>query len=58
MCLNPVTPIIETFKYGFLGAGEFVGWDWLLYSLCFMVVIVFMGIVIFNRVQRNFMDTV
>lgn len=58
MCLNPVTPIIETFKYGFLGAGEFVGWGWLLYSLCFMVVIVFMGIVIFNRVQRNFMDTV
>ena len=58
MCLNPVTPIIETFKYGFLGAGEFVGWGWLLYSLCFMAVIVFMGIVIFNRVQRNFMDTV
>ena len=26
MCLNPVTPVIETFKYGFLGCGEFVGW--------------------------------
>lgn len=58
MCINPVTPIIETFKYGFLGAGEFVGWRWLLYSLVFMVVLLVLGIVVFNRVQKNFMDTV
>ena len=58
MCLNPVTPVIETFKYGFLGAGEFVGWRWLIYSFVFMVVLLMLGIVVFNRVQKNFMDTV
>lgn len=58
MCLNPVTPVIETFKYGFLGAGEFVGWRWLIYSFVFMVVLLMLGIVVFNKVQKNFMDTV
>ena len=58
MCLNPVTPIIETFKYGFLGCGEFVGWRWLLYSFLFMVVMLAFGIVVFNKVQKSFMDTV
>ena len=58
MCLNPVTPIIETFKYGFLGCGEFVGWRWLIYSFVFMVVLLMLGILVFNRVQKNFMDTV
>lgn len=58
MCLNPVTPIIETFKYGFLGAGEFVGWRWLIYSFVFMVILLALGIVIFNKVQKSFMDTV
>lgn len=58
MCLNPVTPIIETFKYGFLGCGEFVGWRWLIYSFVFMVVLLAFGIVVFNRVQKSFMDTV
>ena len=58
MCLNPVTPIIETFKYGFLGAGEFVGWRWLLYSLFCISVLLTLGILVFNRVQKSFMDTV
>ena len=58
MCLNPVTPVLETFKYGFLGAGEFVGWRWLLYSFVFMCVILALGILIFNKVQKSFMDTV
>ena len=58
MCLNPVTPIIETFKYGFLGCGEFVGWRWLIYSFVFMVVLLVLGVVVFNKVQRSFMDTV
>lgn len=58
MCLNPVTPIIETFKYGALGAGEFVGWSWLAYSFIFMVVFLAIGILLFNRVQKSFMDTV
>lgn len=58
MCLNPVTPVLETFKYGCLGAGEFVGWRWLMYSFVFMCVILGLGIVIFNKVQKSFMDTV
>lgn len=58
MCLNPVTPILETFKYGFLGAGDFIGWAWLAYSFVFMLAALALGVVIFNKVQRNFMDTV
>jgi len=57
MTLNPLTPIIEAFKYGFLGAGEF-SWGGLAYSFLFMVVLMAIGIVLFNRVQRTFMDTV
>ena len=58
MCLNPVTPVIEVFKYGFLGAGEFVGWRWIIYSFVFMCVLLGFGIVVFNKVQKSFMDTV
>ena len=58
MCINPVTPIIETFKHGALNAGEFVGWGWLAYSFGFMLVVLALGILIFNKVQKSFMDTV
>ena len=58
MCINPVTPVIEIFKHGALGAGEFIGWGWLAYSFGFMVVVLALGILIFNKVQKSFMDTV
>ena len=58
MCLNPVTPVIETFKHGALGAGEFVGWGWLAYSFILMLVVLGLGVLIFNKVQKSFMDTV
>lgn len=58
MAINPVTPVIETFKYGFLGAGEFIGWGWLAYSFIFMILLLGLGIVVFNKVQKSFMDTV
>lgn len=58
MSLNPVTPVIETFKFALLGAGEFIGWGWLAYSAIFMVVLLSLGIVVFNKVQKSFMDTV
>lgn len=58
MCLNPVTPIIETFKHGALGAGQFIGWGWLAYSFVFMLFVLALGILIFNKVQKSFMDTV
>mgnify|MGYP003307825948 FL=1 len=57
MMLNPITAVVETFKYGFLGVGEF-SWGLLGYSFAFMLVVLTIGIVIFNKVQRSFMDTV
>ncbi len=58
MCINPVTPIIETFKHAALGAGDFIGWGWMGYSFAFMMVLLAVGILVFNRVQKSFMDTV
>jgi lipopolysaccharide transport system permease protein len=54
---NPMTPIVETFRYAFLGAGT-VDPAHLGYSFLFMLVVVFLGSVIFNRVEQTFMDTV
>jgi len=55
--VNPMTPIVEAFRYAFLGAGT-VNSGWLLYSFVFMLVVDFLGVVIFNRVEQTFMDTV
>jgi len=55
--INPMTPIIETFRAGFLGAGD-ASWLRLGFSAAFMVVILFIGVVIFNRVEKTFIDTV
>ncbi len=57
MLLNPVTSIIETFKFSVMGKGTFE-WSYLAYSAGFAVVLLAIGIVVFNRVQRSFMDTV
>lgn len=57
MALNPLTSIIEAFKYGTMGVGTF-SWGQLAYSFGFMVVLLAVGIVIFNKVQRTFMDTI
>ena len=54
---NPMTPIIETFRYGFLGQGSF-SWLYLGYSAAFTVVFIFVGAVLFTRIERTFMDTV
>ena len=54
---NPMTSIIEAFKYATLGQGYF-SWFALGYSFLFMSVLLLFSIVIFNKVQRNFMDTV
>ena len=54
---NPLTSILETFKYGFTGVGVF-NWGYLAYSFVFTVVILLLGIVVFNRVQKNFMDVI
>lgn len=57
MSLNPLTGIIEAFKYGVLGVGQF-SWSMLAYSFGFMLLLLALGIVVFNKVQRSFMDTV
>ncbi len=55
--VNPVTPVVETFRAGFLGAGD-ASWLGLGYSAAFMLVVLFVGAVIFNRVEKTFIDTV
>ena len=57
MGINPLTSIFEAFKYGMLGVGQF-SWGGLVYSFGFMVVLLLVGVVVFNKVQRSFMDTV
>lgn len=56
---NPMTPIIEIMRYGFLG-GEAGSVDWLSYgwSWIFTLVVLAWGIKLFNKVERTFMDTV
>jgi lipopolysaccharide transport system permease protein len=54
---NPLTHIIEAFKYGFLGEGSF-SWGGLTYSLIFTCIVLFLGCISFNRVQRSFMDVI
>ena len=55
--INPITPIVEAFRYGFLGAGS-PSWGGLGYSFAFMLVVFTIGVLIFNRVESTFMDTV
>lgn len=54
---NPMTGVIETFKYGFLNQQSFY-LNYLIYSACFSVFILLAGIVIFNKVEKRFMDTI
>ena len=55
--LNPVTPIINLFRYAYLGIGQV---DWLYYGIGWVttLVLLFAGIVLFSRVEKTFMDTV
>jgi lipopolysaccharide transport system permease protein len=57
MLLNPMTAIIETFKYGAYGAGEF-SWTALGYSAMIIAALLFIGIAMFNRKQKFFIDTI
>jgi lipopolysaccharide transport system permease protein len=55
--INPLTSIIEAFKYAFLGQGTFDLY-YLLYTTIFTISTLFIGVIIFNRTEQNFMDTV
>ena len=54
---NQMTPIIETFRYGFLGEGAF-SWMSLGYSALVTFILLIFGTVIFNKVEKTFVDTV
>lgn len=54
---NPMTPIVETFKASLLGVGE-INYFHLLYSFGFTVFVLVVGVLIFNKVEKSFMDTV
>lgn len=55
--LNPISPVIELMRYGWLGSGTipllFWGISWIV-----TFIVLFIGIILFNRVERTFMDTV
>ena len=55
--INPMTSIVETFRYTFLGQGSF-SWQALGYTTLFTIVLMFFGLIIFNKTEKNFMDTV
>jgi len=57
MLMNPIVPIIESFKYIFLGKG-FFSLSSIAYSTVFMLIQLFVAIVTFTRVEKSFMDTV
>jgi len=55
--LNPVTPAINVFRYGWLGIGDI---DWFFYGVSWLITIAIVaaGIAVFNKVEKNFVDTV
>lgn len=55
--LNPVTPIVTTMRYAFFGSGYFdLGYYCL--SVCVTLVVFFVGLCMFNKIEKTFMDTV
>jgi lipopolysaccharide transport system permease protein len=57
IALNPMTAIIETLRYGFLGTGSF-SWSFLGYSIIITLFILTAGVLVFNKVEKDFVDTV
>lgn len=55
--LNPVAPIVESYRHAFLGSGTFE-WQYWLISLGVTVLVVALGLVVFNKVEKNYIDTV
>ena len=55
--LNPVAPIVETFRYAYLGSGAF-HWVYWLISIAVTALLLGFGIIVFNQVEKNFIDTV
>lgn len=54
---NPVTQIIDGFRYMLLNTGDF-SLNRFIYTLCISVMVFLVGLVIFNRTEKSFIDTV
>jgi lipopolysaccharide transport system permease protein len=54
---NPLTPIVEAFRFALFGTGTFTALQ-LLYSGIFILITLLFGVAIFNKVEKSFMDTV
>jgi len=57
LSINPMAPVIETFRYAFLGAGSIDLQSWLT-SIVITIFVLFAGIMLYSRVEKTFMDTV
>ena len=57
LLVNPITPLVEVFRYSLLGVGEFTIWS-IAYCFLFTFITLLIGILIFNRVEKSFMDVV
>ena len=57
LLINPMTPILNNFKWAFLGSGSFMLWSWLL-SFVLTAVCLVAGIAVFGKVEKTFVDTV
>jgi len=57
IALNPVAALIETFRHGFLGTGQFYAGAFM-YSVIASIVFFIAGLVVFNKVEKSFVDTV
>ena len=55
--LNPFTSIIEIFKNSVFGTG-YINIFWILYSFCFSIIVFLIGLIIFNKVEKSFIDTI
>jgi lipopolysaccharide transport system permease protein len=55
--LNPLTAVIETFKFGFLGEATF---SWLYFgsSITITILLFLTGVLVFNKTEKNFMDVI
>ncbi len=54
---NPLTPLLEIFRYALLGSGAF-SWTLLVYSMVSSLIVVALGAIVFTKVEKSFMDTV
>lgn len=55
--LNPMAPIITTWRYSILGIGE-IPWNYLGISWIMTVIVLIIGVILFNKIEKTFMDTV